>query len=48
MNATLFGTAFLAVLLAELAGDKLVFGAGALAARSGVGGRGGGDGGSVR
>jgi putative Ca2+/H+ antiporter (TMEM165/GDT1 family) len=36
MNATLFGTAFVAVLLAELVGDKLLYGAGALAARIGA------------
>jgi putative Ca2+/H+ antiporter (TMEM165/GDT1 family) len=36
MNATLFGTAFVAVLLAELVGDKLVYGTGALAARFGA------------
>jgi Ca2+/H+ antiporter, TMEM165/GDT1 family len=36
MTATLFGTAFVAVLLAELVGDKLLYGAGALAARIGA------------
>lgn len=36
MSATLFGTAFVAVLLAELVGDKLLYGAGALAARIGA------------
>lgn len=36
MSVTLFGTAFVAVLLAELVGDKLLYGAGALAARIGA------------
>ena len=36
MGATLFGTAFVTVLLAELVGDKLLYGAGALAARIGA------------
>jgi len=36
MSATLFATAFVAVLLAELVGDKLLYGAGALAARIGA------------
>jgi putative Ca2+/H+ antiporter (TMEM165/GDT1 family) len=35
MDVTLFGTAFLAVLFAELVGDKLLYGTGALAARFG-------------
>ncbi len=36
MNVTLFGTAFFAVLFAELVGDKLLYGTGALAARFGA------------
>lgn len=36
MSVTLFGTAFLAVLFAELIGDKLLYGTSALAARFGA------------